>query len=62
MHLTFAGARSQMNAKLYQKRPGETQNRENLDLEPHENWINYVNIDLRHQYGIRELRQQRPRK
>ena len=30
----------------------EKQNRTNLHLEPHDYRINYVNIDLRHEYGI----------
>ena len=36
-----------MNTTLYQNRPGEK-----LHLEPHDYRIYYVNIDLRHQYGI----------
>ena len=51
-HLSFAGARSQMNTTLYQNRPEDTQNWTNLYLEPHDYRIYYVNIDLRHQYGI----------
>ena len=54
-HLSFAGARWLMNTTLYQNRPEDTQNSENwtkLYLEPHDYWIYYVNIDLRHQYGI----------
>ena len=51
-HLSFAGARSQMNTTLYQNRPEDTQNWTNLCLEPHDYRIYYVNIDLRHQYGI----------
>ena len=30
----------------------EKQNQTNVLLEPHDYWIYYVNIDLRHQYGI----------
>ena len=45
-HLSFTGARSQMNTTLYQNRSGETY------LEAHDYRIYYVNIDLRHQYGI----------
>ena len=51
-HLSFAGARWQMNTTLYQNRPEDTQNWTNLYLEPHDYRIYYVNIDLRHQYGI----------
>ena len=51
-HLSFAGARWQMNSTLYQNRPEDTQNWTNLYLEPHNYWIYYVNIGLRHQYGI----------
>ena len=32
--------------------PGEMLNWRNLHWEPHDYWIYYVNIDLRHQYGI----------
>ena len=38
--------------KLYHNQPGETSNQTNLHLEPHIYPIYYVNIDLRHQYGI----------
>ena len=38
--------------KLYHNRPGDTSNQTNLHLEPHGYWINYVNIDLPHYYGI----------
>ena len=31
-HLSFAGARSQKNPKLYRNRPGETQNRRTIHL------------------------------
>ena len=48
----FARARGQMNKTLYQNRPEYTQNWENLYLEPHDCRIYYVNINLRHQYGI----------
>ena len=41
-----------MNTTLYQNLPEDTQNWTNLYLEPHDYWIYYVNIDLRHQYGI----------
>ena len=51
-HLSFAGARWQMNTTLHQNRPEDTQNWTNLYLEPHDYRIYYVNIDLRHQYGI----------
>ena len=37
---------------LYQNRPEDTLNWTNLYLEPHDYRIYYVNIDLRHQYGI----------
>ena len=51
-HLSFAGARGQINTTLYQNRPEDTQNWTNLHLEPHDYWIYYVRIDLGHQYGI----------
>ena len=51
-HLSFAGARGQINTTLYQNRPEDTQNQTNLYLELHDYQIYYVNIDLRHQYGI----------
>ena len=41
-----------MNTTLYQNRPWETYNWTNLHLETHDYRIYYVNIDLRHQYGI----------
>ena len=41
-----------MNTTLHQNRPEDTQNWTNLCLEPHDYRIHYVNIDLRHQYGI----------
>ena len=41
-----------MNTTLYQNRPKDTQNWTNLYLEPHDYRVYYVNIDLRHQYGI----------
>ena len=41
-----------MNTTLCQNRPADTQNWTNLYLEPHDYWIYYVSIDLRHQYGI----------
>ena len=41
-----------MNTTLYQNRPGETLNWTNLLLEPHNYQIYYVNVDIRHQYGI----------
>ena len=41
-----------MNTTLHQNRPEDTQNWTNLYLEPHDYRIHYVNIDLRHQYGI----------
>ena len=34
-HLSFAGARWQMNTTLYQNSPGEELNWTNLHLEPH---------------------------
>ena len=53
-HLSFAGARWQMNTTLYQNQPEDAKNWTNLYLEPHDYWIYYVNIDLHHQYGISE--------
>ena len=50
--MSFAGARWQMNTTLHQNRPEDTQNWTRLYLEPHDYRIYYVNIDLRHQYGI----------
>ena len=41
-----------MNTVLHQNRPQATQNWTNLYLEPHDYRIYYVNIELRHQYGI----------
>ena len=41
-----------MNTTLYQNWPEDTQNWTNLCLDPHDYRIYYVNIDLRHQYGI----------
>ena len=41
-----------MNTTLHQNRQEDTQNWTNLYLEPHDYRIHYVNIDLRHQYGI----------
>ena len=46
-HLSFAGARGQINTTLYQNRPEDTQNQTNLYLELHDYQIYYVNIDLR---------------
>ena len=50
-HLSFAGARRQMNKTLQQNRPEDTSNWTNLYLESHDYRIYYVNIDLRHHYG-----------
>ena len=42
-----------MNTTLHQNQPEDTQNWTiNLYLEPHDYRTYYVNIDLRHQYGI----------
>ena len=41
-----------MDTTLYQNRPEDTQNWTNLHLKPHDCRIYYVNINLRHQYGI----------
>ena len=41
-----------MNTTVYQNRPEDSQNWTNLYLEPHDYRIYFVNIDLRHQYGI----------
>ena len=41
-----------MNTILYQNRPEDTLNWTKIYLEPHDHRIYYVNIDLRHQYGI----------
>ena len=43
-HLSFAGARWQMNTTLHQNRPEDTQNWTKLYLEPHDYQIYYVNI------------------
>ena len=43
-HLSFAGARRQMNTTLHQSRPEDMQNWTNLCSEPHDYWILYVNI------------------
>ena len=53
--LSFAGACWQMNTTLYQNRPEDTQNWTNLYLKPHDYWICYVNIGLRHQYGVADV-------
>ena len=50
--MSFSGARWQMNTTLHHNRPEDTQNWTNLCLEPHDHRILYVNIHLRHQYGI----------
>ena len=52
--MSFAGSRWQMNTTLNQNRPEDTQNWNwtNLCLEPRDCQIHYVNIDLRHRYGI----------
>ena len=50
--MSFAGARWQMNTTLHQNRQEDTRNWTNLCLEPYDYWSHYVNIDLRHQYGI----------
>ena len=41
-----------MNTTLYQNRPEDTQNWTNLYIKPHDYRVYYVNINLRHQYGI----------
>ena len=41
-----------MNTTLHQNRPEDTQNCTKLSLEPYDYRIYYVNVDLRHQYGI----------
>ena len=41
-----------MNTTAYQNRPEDTLNWTKIYLEPHDHRIYYVNIDLRHQYGI----------
>ena len=41
-----------MNTTLHQNRPEDTQNWTNLYLEPHDDRIHNVNIDLRHQCVI----------
>ena len=41
-----------MDTTLYQNQPEDTKNWTNLCLEPHDYQFYYVNIDLRHQYGI----------
>ena len=43
--VSLAGACSQPNPKLYHNQPGETKNRTNLHLEPHDYRIYYINID-----------------
>ena len=51
-HLSFAGARWQMNTTLCQNRPQHSKNGTNLYVEPHDYRVYYVNIDLHHQHGI----------
>ena len=58
-HLSFTGVCWQMDTTLYQNRPEDTKNWTNLYLEPHDHQISYVNIDLRHQYGISAAESQR---
>ena len=41
-----------MNTTLHENQPEDMQNWTNLYLEAHDYRIHYVNIDLRHQYGI----------
>ena len=41
-----------MDTTIYQNRPEDTKNWTNFYLEPYDYQIYYVNIDLRHQYGI----------
>ena len=41
-----------MNTTHHQNRPEDTQNWTNLYVELRDYWIHYVNIDVRHQYGI----------
>ena len=41
-----------MDTTIYSNQPEDTKNWSNLYLEPHDYQIYYVNIDLRHQYGI----------
>ena len=48
-----------MITTLHQNRPEDKQNWTNLYLEPHDNRIHYVNIDLRYQYGIMSLSRRR---
>ena len=40
------------NTELYHNQPGETYELTNFLLEPQDYRVYYVNIDLRHQYGI----------
>ena len=58
-HLSFAGARWQMNTTLYQNRPEDTYNWTNLYLETHDYRNYFVKIDLRHQYGISAVSRRR---
>ena len=41
-----------MDTTIYSNQPEDTKNWTKLYLEPHDYQIYYVNIDLRHQYGI----------
>ena len=50
--MSFAGAPSQMNTTPYQNDQEKDRNEQNLHLKPHDHQINFVNIDLHHQYGI----------
>ena len=51
-HLSFAGARWQMNTKLYRNRPERHVQLVKFVFGTHDDRIYYINIDLRHQYGI----------
>ena len=51
-YLHFAEACLQKNTKLNTIIVQEKQNWSSFHEKPHDNWINYANIDLRHQYGI----------
>ena len=51
-HLSFAGARSQMNTIFYQNHQEKRKIEQICLWNPMITRIYYVNIDLRHQYGI----------
>lgn len=52
MLVSFVKAHSQKNSKLSYNQPRETGNQTNVLLEPFDYRVDYVTIDIHHQYGI----------